>query len=305
MKYRKHLATMFAVLAWLTAPSAWADTQPGRLLADRVAPFPQESALLWKIEGKGMAPSYLFGTIHVADVVVGGIPAPVQTALDGARRFLMEVVPDGDTLADSARVMFFSDGRDLKGVAGPALFADTAKALGQYGIPEDIAARMKPWAAATTLSLPPPSAGPVVDVRLYQSAVAAGKPALGLETAKEQLDILDALPLADQLAMLKETVNQLPKRDKLLQQMYRAYEHRDLGRLEMLSTQDAAADDPALAKRLTTALVDRRNVRMAARMTPYLEEGGAFVAVGALHLPGPKGLLQLLREKGYRVTPVY
>jgi hypothetical protein len=50
-----------------------------------------------------------------------------------------------------------------------------------------------------------------------------------------------------------------------------------------------------------TAIVDR-NLRMAERLEPILEQGGVFVAVGALHLPGPDGLFELLRAQGYRIS---
>ena len=51
--------------------------------------------------------------------------------------------------------------------------------------------------------------------------------------------------------------------------------------------------------------IDARNLVMAERMTERLDQGGAFIAIGALHLPGEKGLVSLLKARGYRVEPVY
>ena len=51
-------------------------------------------------------------------------------------------------------------------------------------------------------------------------------------------------------------------------------------------------------------LLDTRNQRMAERAAPFIEDGNAFIAVGALHLPGETGLVQLLRDRGYKVTAV-
>jgi uncharacterized protein YbaP (TraB family) len=62
---------------------------------------------------------------------------------------------------------------------------------------------------------------------------------------------------------------------------------------------------PELAERFRRTAIDERNRRMAERMGPLLAEGGRFIAVGALHLPGPGGLLQRLSDQGYRVRPVY
>jgi len=61
-------------------------------------------------------------------------------------------------------------------------------------------------------------------------------------------------------------------------------------------------EDDELSAHLREKLIDQRNVRMAQRMEPFLKKGKAFIAVGALHLPGKNGLLQLLREKGFVVT---
>ena len=63
--------------------------------------------------------------------------------------------------------------------------------------------------------------------------------------------------------------------------------------------------DRRVAQLFTSQVVVNRNRRMLERMQPRLREGNAFIAVGALHLPGKDGLLTLLRNKGYRVSPVY
>jgi hypothetical protein len=53
------------------------------------------------------------------------------------------------------------------------------------------------------------------------------------------------------------------------------------------------------------ALLYRRNLRMAERLSPHLAAGGAFVAIGALHLPGDRGVLALLERAGHRIERVY
>ena len=63
--------------------------------------------------------------------------------------------------------------------------------------------------------------------------------------------------------------------------------------------------DRRVAQLFTSEVVVNRNRRMLERIQPRLREGNAFIAVGALHLPGKDGLLTLLRNKGYRVSPVY
>jgi uncharacterized protein YbaP (TraB family) len=65
-----------------------------------------------------------------------------------------------------------------------------------------------------------------------------------------------------------------------------------------------ATGDQRLAREFQRRLILDRNHRMAERMEPWLKQGGAFVAVGALHLPGEQGLISLLRQQGYSVRGV-
>jgi uncharacterized protein YbaP (TraB family) len=85
------------------------------------------------------------------------------------------------------------------------------------------------------------------------------------------------------------------------------YLKRDLAALQAVGTDltDTSAEERRGAEAFLDRLVDERNVRMVERMIPRLEEGATFVAVGALHLPGQRGILQLLANRGYKVAAVY
>jgi uncharacterized protein YbaP (TraB family) len=66
-----------------------------------------------------------------------------------------------------------------------------------------------------------------------------------------------------------------------------------------------ASTDTALARRFHAALIDTRNARMAERMLPMIGQGGHFIAVGALHLPGPGGVLDRLAAEGCDIERLY
>jgi uncharacterized protein YbaP (TraB family) len=68
---------------------------------------------------------------------------------------------------------------------------------------------------------------------------------------------------------------------------------------------DTTPQEQKSAEAFLRRLIDDRNVQMVERMLPRLQRGSTFIAIGALHLPGEKGILQLLAEKGYTVSVVY
>ena len=164
---------------------------------------------------------------------------------------------------------------------------------------------MKPWAVATTISLPKPRTGQFLDLMLFQQAMAAGKPVYGLETAQEQMSVLDEMPESEQIAMLDEAIEQFDNLPKIFQRFVDAYLSRDLRQLQNLNDEFMAESDPNVAQRFEKNLVVKRNHLMAKRMQARLKEGNAFIAVGALHLPGNEGILKLLSERGYKVRSVY
>ena len=264
-----------------------------------------EKGLLWKIERAGTAPSYVFGTIHSEDERVLALPSEVKSALDGSTIFVMEAVMDEQAMQAVSRHMMFSDGRSLKGVLNVALYEKARSAMAAYGIPEVVLQQMKPWAVATTLSMPKPKTGAALDLVLMQDAVAQGKSAPGLETADEQLSILDDLSLPEQITMLEDALAIMPEVDALFEQMLTLYLARDLGSLARLSEEMEQQGNRELGRKVMAKLLDARNVRMAQRADKYLKRGNAFIAVGALHLPGHGGVLDLLARKGYRISVVY
>jgi len=91
----------------------------------------------------------------------------------------------------------------------------------------------------------------------------------------------------------------------MIRSLMRLYLKRDLTGLKAYSDSHMAKGGQKLAKVLDKSLVVDRNHRMVKRMQPRLQEGNAFIAVGALHLPGEKGILRLLENRGYRVKAVY
>jgi uncharacterized protein YbaP (TraB family) len=275
------------------------------LVAISQADTDKSHGLLWEISKSGQQPAYLFGTIHSEDSAVVELPAPVRQAFDASNSVVLEMLMDAEAMIFSSTAMLMLDGRSLSDVLGMPLYKQVAEAIASRGIPELVLNRMKPWAAAITLSMPATGTGQVLDLVLYQDALQRNKSVYGLETIQEQLDVFDSMSEEDQVTLLKDAVDNFPELDAMHAELLAAYMQRDLGGLLAINEVAMQAGDQRLAKDFQRRVIDERNHRMAERMQPYLQQGKAFVAVGALHLPGEEGLLNLLEQQGYTVRRVY
>jgi len=264
-----------------------------------------DQGLLWRVEARGGGADYVFGTIHSEDPQVLDFPTEVTEAFAASDRFVMELEPDLAGLSQVSSAMMFSDGGDLEQVLGGDLFRRTTAALGRRGIPAATARQMRPWAALLTLNMPEPKTGLVMDMILYLQAAEQGKAVHGLESPEEQISVFAELPMPMQVDLLRETLANEGLFEEIYQGLVEAYLARDLDRMQALYTQSMATSDEDARKLIGARLVTDRNHRMVERMLPSLEKARAFVAIGALHLPGPEGILHLLEEQGYRITRVY
>src|SRR5437867_3705627 len=232
------------------------------------------------------------GTFHVS-------PQPPPS---GAYRQL-----DPTALAQLTQTMLYADGHNLQTVIGTDLFSRVAPLMAERGVPQSVLPRFKPWAVFMTLSVPKAHTGLFLDAFLYAMAKQQGKSVCGLETAAEQLAIFDTAPIPDQIVLLREAVGQYHSQEKRFADMMDRYLARDVSGIVALSknTTPTTPAEQQISAAFLKKLLEDRNVRMVDRLLPRLKEGGVFVAVGALHLPGQQGILHLLQDQGYRVSAVY
>jgi uncharacterized protein YbaP (TraB family) len=263
-----------------------------------------QAGVFWRVTKDGRPASYLLGTIHSTDPRVTRLRPEVQAALDHADRFVMEMVMDTGALLQFGTNIMLEDGADLEDLLGRSLFSRVASAMSDYGMPEMVVHQLKPWVAMAMLSMPRPSGEAILDMVLYQRAQGLGIPVSGLESAREQLAVFEGMPLADQIEMLKMTLDQLPHMPAMFEQLLQAYLADDLSRIAGMADQYKSRQNTQSMQRFMFKLNDERSRRMLRRTIPYLEQGNSFVAVGALHLAGPAGLVTTLRSRGYDLEPV-
>ena len=276
-------------------------------------------AILYRVERDGVAPSFLFGTMHMTDPRVTALPAFAEAAFAAADTVVIETTEILDPakaqtalLTRPELTMFTGNGR-ISDYLGETERARLEEGLAERGLQLALVDRMKPWLVAAMVALPEcetarkQSGAEILDVALARQAEASGKELVGLETIVEQLEAMASLPMDFHVSGLVETVALGDRIDDVIETMIALYEEGRTGTvwpaLRVL-TPVATGDEGGYAA-FERTMITSRNRTMAERVAPWLEEGGAFIAVGALHLPGEEGLAQLFENAGYTVTPVY
>jgi len=260
-------------------------------------------ALLWKVSKAGNSSSYIFGTIHVSDPRITNIPEVVKSALNNSDIFVMEALPTPEEALLLSQMMFYADGTTLKDYLDDDLFYRTAKVLSAFQLPVEAVVVMRPWAAFLIMNYPADNTLPL-DLKLFEIAMDQGAKTAGLETLREQGAVFSEMALKDQLRLLLDTVCNYTMVTQGIEEMKQFYLAKDLNGLLAASAQHPYADEP-LYKELNKRLLTDRNKLMIDRMQPYLQKGNAFIAVGALHLPGNDGIIENLNQQGYKITAIY
>ena len=259
--------------------------------------------LLWRISRDGNALGYVFGTIHVSDTAVTNLPPEVNQALLDSQQFAMEALPEPEALISFSKTMFFNDESRLEDFVDQAIFERTKEILLQYSVVGEVVSLMKPWSAFLTMNYPAESGLPL-DLVLLAKAKEAGAMTHGLETMQEQADIFDSLLLDEQARLLIDTVCHYDVVEEDFIAMKSFYLEQDLGGLYNYVNRYSSMQEP-LYQDLMYRLIDKRNEKMVERMMPLLKKGDAFIAIGAMHLPGEKGVLALLKKQGFNFSAIY
>jgi len=267
-----------------------------------------ENALFWEIQGNGLTqPSYLFGTYHLLGSHYADSLTNVMSRFHTCRTMVGEIVYDSTLafrLINAARMK----GTTLDKLLSPAIYNQTAawlKELTGYDLqyfngfnPMTVQLliathlQQKYYPINSTTEAP-------LDLYFQSLARQNQRPVAGLETFDDQVRALyDQFNYERQAELLTQYV--LDK-DRALQEtvtLLDQYRHQNLGQMEKaLSSQDYTAAE-------LQVLVTDRNRKWAEELPGLLKDGSAFIAVGALHLAGRDGLVSLLRNAGYTVTPL-
>ncbi|MEO6800593.1 MAG: TraB/GumN family protein [Rhodanobacter sp.] len=308
------------VLLMVPAP-AWPSTPlaPSPVTAPAAAPvnepFDWQSAhgVLFRIRSTraGAADNLLFGTIHIGIPQALGLDPQLMQRAVMARRTLVNEV-DGATTWQPRydRYRFLPADQTLATLIGGIPFIELATQLPDHRGTQ--LNRFKPWVAMTLLEegqdAPLARAdGPGrrnLDDTIEEVARTHGLKLVHLETLEDQLAALDCTPAADYAVVLRQRLadpQALRAETERALAFYRAGDLPGwLADIDVMADLDAQAR--AVERHARDCLVGQRNARWLEELEPLLRDGGCFVAVGAIHLTGPDGLLAGLARRGFTVS---
>ncbi|MBN8859868.1 MAG: TraB/GumN family protein [Sphingobacteriales bacterium] len=260
------------------------------------------NSLLWEITGNRLAnPSYLYGTIHMICKKDFFISDKLKQKFASANKLYLEVDMDDPSVNMKMLQLSMLKGKKLSDFFSDSdysklndFFRDTIK------MPLTFLGTMKPFVLFSIITL---KTLPCQDQKSYEMtfvemAKEQSKEVLGLETIEDQMKIFDDMPDSTQAQMVMRYVNDFNKQKSDFAKMVEVYKKQNLDSLyEQISTSpDIEGSEDAL-------LFDR-NARWIPVMEDAMKEQSVFFAVGAGHLAGDKGVINLLRQQGYTVAPV-
>ena len=262
-------------------------------------------SLLWEISGNGLEkPSYVFGTIHALCPEQFTVAESIKNRLAQTEQLSLEVDMDAPNfMAELMQSAVLPEGKTLSAMLSPEDYTLLANHLSKtMQLDLKMFDNLKPFMLQSLLLTQLTDCKAVsYEQRLIEIAHAQGKEVIGVETTREQLAAIDKLPQQMQTDMLIKTVKDMPAARESYLEMVKLYLAQDLDGLTSITKEDLTAEEYKLYEE--TFLV-ARNIRWIPVMEREARAKPTFFAVGAGHLSGTKGVLELLRQKGYTVKPV-
>jgi uncharacterized protein len=304
----RQIITLLGFLLW----SCWLhaelvtvnDCRPAQVVSQEINTVLEHSdAVFWEISRDNRKPSYIFGTIHVSDPKITRLHVSIREKLENVSIYVMEVLPVPEEVTRFSQMMFYDDGTTLRDFLDEELFKRTTSILSKYNLTADSLPFIKPWAAFLIMNYPAEEGLPM-DLQLLNIAQQQGAVLRGLETLTEQGDLFSNLDIDAQVQLLVDTVCNYEIVNEDFEIMKSLYIKRDLNALYNYTNKYTFSREKIYQDLVKRILVDR-NKLMVKRMQAFLSEGNAFIAIGALHLPGNEGVLSLLENQGYKITAIY
>ena len=262
------------------------------------------NSLLWEISGKGLSsPSYLFGTFHLMCKSDIKFSESLKTAVKNTDETWMEMdLDDPATMLSALFVMKMNDDKKLSDL----YTADEYMRLETFfrdslNTSLRMFKNMKPAFLEAMLytKMLPCKTVQGVEEGLMKLAKENKKEIKGLETMAFQASVFDSIPYTNQAKELLKNIDSLNSYRKYFDTMVMVYKSQRLDEIEKLFSKSEFGMDEN-----RDLLLDNRNLNWVGQLKPIMKKNSVFIAVGAGHLVGEKGLIELLRKEGYTVRAI-
>ena len=301
MKAKIYLAVAIVITLAVTA---WVSAKEAEIYKE---------GLFWKIEKDGEYVGHIFGTLHMNDARIAKLHSKVNQVLDDSKSFAMEAFPSdhywnpyqGGQLIKHDMVL--PKGESLENYVGTETFKKIQGVLvDTLGMKPELVKTLRPWAAMRSFAIRAESTEVILDYALLERAAEQRKELFQVESIEEFIVTLQEMPIEAQVALLKFTVASYDDMRSIINDMLDAYLEEDLKAMYEISTR-FIPDEPENEQWRQIYLkhvVEIRNIVMEHYMRKPMRLRDTFIAVGALHLYGEKGVLALMEKDGYTVTRV-
>ena len=261
----------------------------------------KRESVLWSVyDSSSNRTSYLMGTMHLKDHNAYTFAALAEKYVDMADSYAGEMHLDDAAQADLHQYFKLPDGQQLSDLYSERQYARMCTVFYKCtGVKLQTISDLKPMAISNILAeaYAYQDYGLALDHHLWNHASKANKMLFGLESVQDQIDILERIPMKNQITSLKQTLRNVTKYGNTIEQLGKLYAKGQVHKLYRKSKKSLGA--------LKSIMLYDRNANMVSKFIEISSEHSLFAAVGAAHLSGKYGMLHLLHAQGYVIAPVY
>lgn len=261
--------------------------------------------LLWKVTGKGLKkPSWLFGTMHVLCADEARLSESLKAVIAACDEVYFEIkLDDMSNLLGAVKYMMMNDDKRLSDLLSPADYQKVKDYFAKHAslLPFGMLERFKPLLISSLIEEENMNcqATDGMELTIMKEVHPYNKPIRGLETVEFQAGLFDSIPYSDQAKELLAYIDSAAEYKKMTLELADVYKKQDMDQIDELSRKG----DPGMEAYMDLLLYGR-NRKWAKDLDTIMPGKSFLIAVGAAHLPGQGGLIDLLRKEGYTLEPV-
>ncbi len=281
-------------------------------------PYPEGNLWLAK---KGNSALHVIGTIHIYTPGMNNLVAHATPLVENADGVFFEILAAEEDrmkqmMLSDPEIGFIVDGPTLPQLLNKDEWDLLSSEMKARGVPGFLTAKMKPWQIALTLGVPPCAMADVVeqngvDYQLRRSALAADTPMFALDNLDDLMELLAGGTMEEQLEDLRLALPMLQDSTPMFVTTLETFVSErnalawELGKhLAIQNAGEAGERLKSEFEEMEVELLINRNLKWMEKLLPAISDGSYVIAVGAAHLPGEQGILKLLENNGYTLTPV-